>query len=80
MRRSRGTGGLIVPATVAVLAIACCAGLPLLAGAFAGLTLAALLGVGGGLIAVLAVVAGMVLVLRGRRRRSFPPTVQRPTS
>jgi hypothetical protein len=79
MRRAKDAGTLLAPVAVAVLAIVCCAGLPVLAGVFAGLTLATILGFGGGLIALIAVLAGTVLVLRARRRRSCPPTSQRPT-
>jgi hypothetical protein len=79
MRRAKDTGTLLAPVAVAAFAIVCCASLPVLAGVFAGLTLAAILGVGGGLIALIAVLTGIVLVLRARRRRSCPPTTQRPS-
>ncbi len=79
MRRAKDAGTLLAPVGVAVPAIVCCAGLPVLAGVFAGLTLATILGVGGGVIGLIAVLAGMVLALRARRRRSCPPTTQRPT-
>lgn len=78
MRRAKDAGTLLAPVAVAALAIVCCAGLPVLAGVFAGLTLAVILGVGGGLIALIAVLAGTVFILRARRRRSCPPTSQRP--
>jgi hypothetical protein len=79
MARAKGAGTLFAPIGIGVLAIVCCAGLPVLAGVLAGLTLATILGVGGGLLALIAVLAGMVLALRARRRRSCPPTTQRPT-
>jgi hypothetical protein len=78
MRRAKDAGTLLAPVALATLAIVCCAGLPVLAGVFAGLTLAVILGVGGGLITLVAVLAGATLILRARRRRSCPPTSQRP--
>jgi hypothetical protein len=78
MRRTKDAGTLFAPIAVATLAIVCCAGLPVLAGVFAGLTLALILGVGGGLITLIAALAGATLILRARRRRSCPPTSQRP--
>jgi hypothetical protein len=80
MRRAKDAGTLLAPVGIGVLAIVCCAGLPLLAGVFAGVTLATVLGLGGGLIALVAALAGMVLALRARRRRSWPPTTERPTT
>jgi hypothetical protein len=80
MHRAKDAGKLLAPVGVAVLAIACCAGLPVLAAVFAGMTLATILGVGGGLILLIAVLAGMLLALRARRRRSCPPPTQRPTA
>jgi hypothetical protein len=79
MRRARGAGTLLAPVGVAVLAIVCCAGLPLLAGVFAGLSLATALGVGGALIGLIAVLAGIALGLRARRGHSCSPTRRRPT-
>jgi hypothetical protein len=80
MRHARHAGTLLAPIGIGVLAVACCAGLPVLAGVLAGLTLATILGLGGALIAVVAALAGMVLALRARRRRACPPTTQRPTT
>jgi hypothetical protein len=79
MRRAKDAGTLLAPVGVALLAIVCCAGLPVLAGIFPGLTIATILGVGGGLVVLIAVLAGMLLALRARRGRSCPPTTQRPT-
>ena len=76
MPRPRDAGTLLVPVAVAVVAIVCCAGLPVLAGVLAGLTLAAVLGVGGGLIALIAALSACVILLRARRLRSCPPTDQ----
>lgn len=78
MRRANDARALLAPVGVAVVAIVCCAGLPVLVGVFAGLSLAAILGVGGGLVALIAVVAGAVLALQARRRRSSRPTTPRP--
>lgn len=78
MRGAKGAGALPSAVAVAVLAVVCCAGLPVLAGVFAGATLAAILGVGGGLLALIAALAGTVLILRARRRRQCPPANQRP--
>jgi biotin transporter BioY len=80
MRRAKDTGTLLAPVAVAAFAIACCAGLPVLAGTIGGLTLATILGAGAGLIAFIAAVAGAVLLLRARRRRSCPPASQGPAS
>jgi hypothetical protein len=79
MRRAKDAGTLLAAVGVAVLAIACCAGLPVLA-AVAGLTIATILGVGGGLIGIIAVLSGMLLALRARRRRPCPPPTERPTA
>lgn len=79
MRRAKDAG-ILAPVGIGILAVVCCAGLPVLAGVFAGLTLATILGLGGGLIALVAALAGMVLALRARRRRSCSPTTQRPTT
>jgi uncharacterized membrane protein YedE/YeeE len=80
MARAKDAGTLLAPVGIGVLAIVCCAGLPVLAGVFAGVTLATILGLGGGLIALIAVLSVMVLALRARRRRRCPPTRQRPTT
>jgi hypothetical protein len=78
MPRQKHVGTLLVPVAVAAVAVVCCAALPVLAGAFAGLALVTALGVGGGLLALIAVLATTVIVLRTRRRRSCPPSDQRP--
>ena len=79
MRRAKDTGTLLAPFAVGVLAVACCAGLPLLAGVFAGLTLGALLGVGGGLIVLFVTLATLFFAVRTRHRRSCPPPNPRST-
>jgi hypothetical protein len=58
---------------VAVVAVACCAGLPAIAAVIGGLTLGALLGFAGGLLAVCAVVAAVVFAVRARGRRACAP-------
>jgi predicted lysophospholipase L1 biosynthesis ABC-type transport system permease subunit len=80
MLRRRHAGTLTVPFAVAVVAIGCCAALPLLAGAFAGVALATALGVGGGVLALIAAVVTTALIMRARRRRSCPPPDERPAS
>ena len=61
---------------VALLAVACCAGLPLLAGA--GLGVALLAWVGGIVVGVVALAAALALfVLRARRRRAAACNVPR---
>jgi hypothetical protein len=71
MRAANDSGSLLAPILVAVLAAACCAGLPARAGVFAGVTLGAILGVGGGLTVLIAAAPGIVLFLRARRRCSL---------
>jgi hypothetical protein len=53
----------------AVVAIICCAGLPLLAGGVATIGIGAAIGVGAGGLVVVAAVAGTLAVVRARRRR-----------
>ncbi len=70
MRSVREAGVLLVPAAVAV---ACCAGVPALAGIFTGATLVAALGASVGLLALIAGLIGMVMALRARPSRACPP-------
>jgi hypothetical protein len=77
MSRPRTAGTLVVPVVVAAMAIACCAALPILAGALAGVALASALGVGGGVLALIAATAATVMVVRARRRRARPPSTRR---
>jgi hypothetical protein len=65
-------------AGLAVVGVACCAGLPVLATAVGGLTVAAVLGVAGGVLLAAAVIVVGVLVLRSRRRRRCAPPTKRP--
>jgi predicted lysophospholipase L1 biosynthesis ABC-type transport system permease subunit len=74
MRSVREAGVLLIPAAVAM---ACCAGLPALAGIFTGATLAAILGGGVGVFALTAGLVGVVMVLRVRRSRVCPPSKRR---
>jgi hypothetical protein len=78
MPRPKDAGTLLLPVAVAAVAIVCCAALPLLAGAFAGVALATALGVGGGMLALIAAVVASAIFVRARRRRSGPPSDQRP--
>jgi hypothetical protein len=61
----------------AVLAIVCCAGLPLIASVLGGLALATLLGLAGAILAVALIAAA--LVLRVRRRADPLPKHERHT-
>jgi hypothetical protein len=61
---------------VAVFAVVCCAGLPLLAALAGGVALGTLLGVGAGVFAAL--VAGGVLIAQGRRRHGAATAVGHP--
>ena len=65
VRRAIGDG---LP--VAAVAVACCAGLPVIATLLGGLALGAVLGIAGGVLVAAALLAGAVLVFRRRRRRS----------
>jgi len=61
----------------AVVAILCCAGLPLLSAAVGGLTLGAVFGVGAGVLALAGALVFGLIFLRARRRRSFQSNAQR---
>jgi hypothetical protein len=56
-----------------MIAVACCAGLPVIGAVVGGVTGAAVIGIAGGVLAVVAVLAGAVLAFRARRRRRSPP-------
>lgn len=60
-------------AAAAVVAVACCAGLPAIAAVAGGITVAAILGVAGVVLLAAALVAGVFLTVRARRRRGCPP-------
>jgi protein involved in polysaccharide export with SLBB domain len=60
----------LLSAAGALLAVGCCAGLPLLGSVLGGLTIAALVGAAGGVLLTAGVAAGAVLLIRGRRRRA----------
>ena len=64
----------LLGAAGAVIAVACCAGLPLVATIVGGLTLGAVVGLAGGVLLAGGALAGVVLVLRGRRRRGCAAT------
>ena len=79
MRRDRLDSLPIVGAAGALVAVACCAGLPLLGTILGGLKLAAVLGVAGGVVLVVAILAAAVVMLRARRRRCCSPTGEQVT-
>jgi hypothetical protein len=54
----------------AVLAVLCCAGLPLIAGVLGGVALATLLGVAGAILAVVLIGTAVVLGVRRHREAS----------
>jgi hypothetical protein len=68
-----GTEAPTAVSVVALLAVVCCAGLPLI-GTLGGIALAVLLGVAGGLVVVAALTAAILIVVRARRRRVAPRT------
>ena len=73
MRGGRVDSLPVLGAAGALVAIACCAGLPLIGTILGGLTLAAVLGVAGGVVLAVGVVAAAVVVMRGMRRRQCGP-------
>jgi hypothetical protein len=76
-----GTRGdrLTVAGTVgALIAVACCAGLPAAVALLGGLTVAAFVGALAGVLALAGLIAVIALATRARRRRSRPPTTQGP--
>jgi hypothetical protein len=60
----------LLGAAGALLAVACCAGLPALGAIVGGLTVAAVIGISTGALLAAVVVALAVLMWRGRRRRA----------
>jgi len=60
----------LLGAAGALLAVACCAGLPALGAIVGGLTVAAVIGISTGALLAAAVVALAVLIWRGRRPRA----------
>jgi hypothetical protein len=68
MRGDRADSVPLRAATGALIALVCCAGLPLLATILGGLTLAAVLGVAGGGLLLAAVLLSIVLVVRTPHR------------
>ena len=74
MRRDRSHTGPLLGVAGALIAVACCAGLPLIATVLGGLTLAATIGVAGGALALAAALAGLLFLLRTRRRTCAGPS------
>ena len=70
MRRDRSYPFPLLGAAGALLAVACCAGLPALGAIVGGLTVAAMIGISSGVLLAAAVVACAVLVWRGHHRRA----------
>ena len=70
MRGDRSYSLPLLGAAGALLAVACCAGLPALGAIVGGLTVAAVIGISTGALLAAAVVALVVLIWRGRRRRA----------
>jgi hypothetical protein len=73
MRRRSSTDPLPLAAAGATLmAVVCCAGLPVIGALAGGLTAAAVLGVAGGVLVVAGLAGGVSLALRARRTRACP--------
>ena len=70
MHRDRSYPFPLLGVAGALLAVACCAGLPALGAIVGGLTVAAVIGISTGALLAAAVVALVVLIWRGRRRRA----------
>ena len=70
MRGDRSYSLPLLGAAGALLAVACCVGLPALGAIVGGLTVAAVIGISTGALLAAAVVALVVLIWRGRRRRA----------
>ena len=73
MRRDSSDTTTFAAVGAAAIAVACCAGLPVVAAVLGGLSFAAILGVGGGLVALTGLVGAIALVIRARHRRACPP-------
>jgi hypothetical protein len=73
VRRNSSDTTTFAAVAVAVIGVACCAGLPAIATVVGGLTVAAVLGVAGGTLAVTALVATVMFVVRVRRPRVCAP-------
>jgi Flp pilus assembly protein TadB len=71
MRGDRSESIPMLGPASALLAIGCCAGLPLLGSILGGLTIAAVIGAGGGIALVAVVVAAVALLIRVVRRRAY---------
>ena len=74
MRGDRSHTGPLLGVAGALIAVACCAGLPLIATLVGGLTLAATIGVAGGAMALAAALAGALFLLRTRRGTCDQPS------
>lgn len=74
MQGGRTDSVWVVAAAGALVAVVCCAGLPLLGTVLGGLTLAAVVGVAAGIVVLAGVLAVALIVLRMRRRRGCTAT------
>lgn len=70
MRDDRSDSIPLLGPAGALLAIGCCAGLPLLGSVLGGLTVAAVLGIASGMLLIAGVVGAVALLIRVRRRRA----------
>jgi hypothetical protein len=77
VRRDSSDTTTVAAVALAVIGVACCAGLPAIAAVLGGITVAAVLGVAGGILAVAGLVAAVVFVVRLRRRRACTPPDER---
>lgn len=68
MRGDRWNSAPLLGGAGALIALACCAGLPLIGTIIGGLTAAAVIGVAGGALVSLFAVAGAIALTRMRRR------------
>jgi hypothetical protein len=70
-------GGGIAALGIAMLAIGCCAGVPLIAALVGSVAVGTLLGVGAGIVVAIMLVAAVVVRIRARRRGGEPPASRR---
>ena len=80
MRRDSAATTTLGAMVVAVIAVACCAGIPVIAAVLGGITLAPVLGATGSLLAAAGLVAAVAFTIRLRRRRACGPPDDRTTA
>ena len=76
-KSSNATRAGIAGVGLAALAIACCAGLPLLIAVAGGIGATALIGARTGMVTLIAVGVGALVIARARRRRCQPSLASR---